>query len=75
LGWKARPVAAGIALVAISFILIDPIGAGNADHPVGSAIRALVMLAILVMHDRLLELETAAPAQTLRQPSSRWLIP
>ena len=57
LSWRDRPVVSAIALAMVTVVLIDPLGAGNADSPVGSSVRALVMLAILVFHRRLIGLE------------------
>ena len=75
LSWRDRPVVSAIALAMVTVVLIDPLGAGNADSPVGSSVRALVMLAILVFHSRLIGLEHPRRPQALRQSRSRLPIP
>jgi alpha-1,2-mannosyltransferase len=57
LSWRARPAASALVLAVVIVVLVDPFGAGDADAPLGSLLRAVVMLAILVFHDQLLALE------------------
>jgi alpha-1,2-mannosyltransferase len=57
LSWRDRPTASAIALAVVIVVLIDPLGAGNADVAFSSSVRAFVMLAILVFHNRLVGLE------------------
>jgi hypothetical protein len=73
LSWRDFPVVSAIALATVTLVLIDPLGLGNADSPLGSSVRALVMLAILAFHGRLLDLESPhdfeRPAELRRSDS------
>ncbi len=57
LSWRDRPTASAVALALVVVVLVDPLGAGNADAAFSSSLRAFVMLGILVFHERLVGLE------------------
>ena len=71
LGWRERPVASALALAVAIAVLVDPLGAGNGDAPLSSLLRALVMLAILVFHERLLDLEQPHDVKRFDNADSR----
>jgi alpha-1,2-mannosyltransferase len=71
LSWRDHPAGSAVALAIVVVVLVDPLGAGNADAALSSSLRALVMLAILVFNDRLVALERPQGRQRLQQPSRR----
>jgi len=66
LTWRDRPRESALALGGLILLLVDPLGAGNADNALWSLARALAMVAVLVAHRVLIHAEqrvTPGPAE------------
>jgi hypothetical protein len=57
LAWRTHPAAALVLLVGVIVALVDPLGAGDADHALWSLVRTSVLTALLLFHRALIRAE------------------
>ncbi len=70
MSWREHPAGSAVVLAMTVVVLVDPLGAGNADAALGSSLRALLMIAVLVFNDRLVGLEQPQDVRDSNSPAS-----